>query len=225
MFSWQTGALVVALVLVAFSVWWFLQPPTADSLAGRIDAKVADDSIGSIRQAENDIHEFLNRYSSDHRAKTYREYQQRLELGNLQRRFDTGLTGEKDLSPVGRAYNEALHYLSLDPEVGMTKLQAIVDLYGQQDRESASNEMCLILAEQRLAQLRDEVRKRSAAQLSMLQDRLNAADAVRNTEPEQAKAMYRAVIELYSDKPWAADAVNRARQGLKPPPSGRPRDR
>ena len=84
--------------------------------------------------------------------------------------------------------------------------------------------MCLILAEQRLAQLRDEVEKRSAEQLSLLQNRLNVADALRQTEPEQAKAMYRAVMELYSDKPWAADAVNHARKGLELC-RGHPRDR
>jgi serine/threonine-protein kinase len=224
MFSWQTGALVVALVLVALSVWWFLQPPTADTLAARIDAKVADDSID---QAEGDIHDFLIRYSGDRRAKTYRKYQQRLDLDDLQRRFDLasrGLTGKKDFSPIGLAYSEAMHYMQLDPEAGMAKLQAIVDLYGQ-DHEPDPNAMCLILAQQQLAQLRDEVAKRSAAQLSLLQERLNVADAVRTSEPEQAKTMYRAIIELYSNKPWAADAVRRARQGLKPPPGRRPQDR
>ena len=77
MFSWQTGALVVALLLVGLSVWWFLQPPTADALSDRIEAKTADDSIDSIRQAETDIHEFLNRYSSDRRAKKYRGYEKK----------------------------------------------------------------------------------------------------------------------------------------------------
>ena len=30
--------------------------------------------------------------------------------------------------------------------------------------------------------------------------------------------MYRAVIELYGNKPWAADAVRRAREALKKTP-------
>ena len=34
------------------------------------------------------------------------------------------------------------------------------------------------------------------------------------TDPDRAAAMYRAVIELYQDKPWAADAVRRARGHL-----------
>ncbi len=222
MFSWQTGALVMALILIAFSVWWFLQPPTANTLAGRIDASVADDSINSIRRAEDDIKDFLNRYSSDRRAKTYRKYQQRIELDDLQRRFDRGLTDENDMSPIGRAYTEALHYLNLDPEVGMAKLQAIVDLYGQPNREPGPDELCLILARQRLTQLREEVKKRSAEQISLLQDRLNAADAVRKSEPEQARAMYQAVVELYRDKPWAADTVRHARKALKTLPQTPP---
>ena len=49
----------------------------------------------------------------------------------------------------------------------------------------------------------------------MLQDRLDAADALRKSEPERAKAMYRAVVELYGEKPWAADAVRRARDALQ----------
>jgi hypothetical protein len=225
MFSWQTGALVIALLSVGFSVWWFLQPPTADALAARIEAKVDEDSIDSIRRAESDIREFLSRYSSDRRAKTYRRYQQQLELDDLQRSFDSPikrLTGKKDLSPIERAYSEAMNYVRLDPEVGMAKLQAIVDLYGQADLDTGRSELCLILAGRRLTQLREEVKKRSAEQLSLLQNRLNAADTLWKSEPEQAKTMYRAVVELYCDKPWADDAVRRARKALKTPSPRRP---
>ena len=89
-------------------------------------------------------------------------------------------------------------------------------MYDQPDRDPGPNEMCLILAQRRLAQLREEVKKRSAEQLSLLEDRLDAADALRKSDPERAEAMYRAVVELYAEKPWAADAVDRARKALKP---------
>ena len=61
--------------------------------------------------------------------------------------------------------------------------------------------------QRRLAQLREEFKRRTAEQLDLLQDRLNAADGLRRSEPGRAEAMYRAVIELYAEKPWAADAV------------------
>jgi hypothetical protein len=34
--------------------------------------------------------------------------------------------------------------------------------------------------------------------------------------------MYRAVVELYGDKPWAADAVRRAREAMAEKPSQKP---
>ena len=52
-----------------------------------------------------------------------------------------------------------MNYSRLDPEIGMKKLQAIVDLYGQQDRAADRNEMCLILAQRQLVQLREQVKK------------------------------------------------------------------
>ena len=63
------------------------------SLSSHVE-KVARDSIGSIRQAEGDIHDFLGRYSSDRRAKKYRGYQQRIELDDLQRCFERGTIRE-----------------------------------------------------------------------------------------------------------------------------------
>ena len=59
------------------------------------------------------------------------------------------------------------------------------------------------------------MKKRSAEQLSLIQERSHAADDLRKSEPEQAGAMYRAVVELYGEKPWAADAVRRARRPLR----------
>ena len=221
--SWQTWALVAALLTVTLVVWWFLQPPTADRLYDRITSKTADGQIDSIREAEEDIREFLNLYSNDRRAAGLRKYQTEIELDRMQREFDSPLkrlVSTKSLPPIERAYMEAMNYVRLDPEIGMAKLQAIVDLYEQPERDSGPTEQqrCLILVERRLAQLREEVKKRENEQLELLGNRLNAADALPPTDPQRAK-MYRAVVELYGQKPWAAEAVRRARQALQSEPT------
>lgn len=223
MISWQTWALAAALLAVGLTVWWFLQPPTADSLFDRIEAKTADGSIDSISQAEYDIQKFLDLYSSDRRAAKLRKYRTEIELDRMQKEFNqTILRRHKTdkYSPIERAYIEALNYVQLDPEIGMAKLQAIVDLYGQPGRDPGPGQQCLVLASRRLAQLREEVKQRQAEQLDLLKDRLAAADALRKTDPARAKAMYRAIVELYGQKPWAVEAVRRAREGLssEPPP-------
>jgi hypothetical protein len=204
-------------LLVGLSVRWFMQPPTAEALYERIKAKTADESIESIRLAEDDIHEFLNRYSNDPNAPELRKYEKELSLDKLQRKFDSPikrLTSREHLQPVERAYSEAMNYVRMDPEIGVAKLQAILDLYDQPGRNSGTSGECLILVQRRLTQLRDEIKKRSAEQLELIEGRLKSADELRSSDPAKAEAMYRAVIELYAEKPWAAEAVRRARDAV-----------
>jgi eukaryotic-like serine/threonine-protein kinase len=218
MISWQTWALVAALVLLFFAVRWFLQPATADALYGRVKARAADGSIG---EADADIREFLKYYSNDPRAAELQSYEKQISLDELQRKFDSPLmrrlNHKEHLSPLERAYDEAMNYVRLDPERGVAKLQAILDLYDQPEAAGTGGQF-LILVERRLAQLKEEIKKRSAEQLDVLQNRLKAADDLRENDPARALAMYRAVVELYADKPWAADAVRRAREALSKPP-------
>ncbi len=143
----------------------------------------------------------------------------------LEKRFQRrvkGLAGTEGLRPIEQAYLEAISYLRLDTARGMAKLQALVDLYKDSDDDTGPTAQCLTLARRRLAQLQPEVEKHAAPQLKLLGERLGAADALRQRDPEAARAMYRAVVELYGDKPWAADAVRRAREALAEKPSPKP---
>jgi len=71
------------------------------------------------------------------------------------------------------------------------------------------------LARRQLETLRKESEKYAAEQTSLIEERLDAADALRSSDSERAAAMYRAVVTLYAEKPWAAAAVRRARDALK----------
>jgi serine/threonine-protein kinase len=224
-FSWQTGVLVVALVFVGLTIWWFLQPPSADALYKRIDVRASDPSPNALPQAEGDIREFLSRYSGDARAGRLRVYEKEIDLYWLEKRFQgrvKGLAGTEGLQPIEQAYLEALNYLRLDTARGMAKLQALVDLYKDSDEVAGPTARCLTLARRRLAKLQAEVEKHAAQQLKLLRERLTAADALRPRDPEGARAMYRAMVELYGDKPWAADAIRRAREALAEQPSRKP---
>lgn len=217
-FSWQTVALIIALLLIFACVKWFLTPPTADALYDRIAAKTADESIESIKEAEDEIKVFLDNYSGDHRAPRLREYQREIELHRLEgifKRRVERMASAAGLLPIERAYIEADRCTQIDPVRGLAKFQSLVDLFGQAENNIKPVAQCLDLARHRLTLLREEVKKNTAEQLELLESRLEAADALRETEPEQARAMYRAAVELYGEKPWAADAVRRARESLR----------
>jgi len=210
-FSWQTGALIVALMLIAWGVWWSLQPPTADGLYNRIMGRVGDESIDSVRSAEDDIRSFLNQFSDDPRAKKIRGYQREIDLYQQ----DNKISGAENPTPVERAYSDALGYASSEPEKSAAKLQAVIDLYAAQSDASLPAGNCIELARRHLKLLRQEIATFAAEQLPLIQSRLDRADSLKSDEPQRAAAMYRAVIELYSAKPWAATAVERAKAALK----------
>ena len=215
MFSWETGALVAALLLVGFTIWWFLQPPTADSLYARIKAGSSGGSPASI---EKEVRDFLNRYSGDPRAEEVREYEREIDLDNLEQKFKSRLKGWGDtdnLQPIDRAYLEAQRYLQIDKDLCARKLQAIIDLYGDRGNNPESPGLCLTLAQRQLEKLKKENKKIAAEQLEVLTQRLDAADALMAGNPERAKDMYRAVVTLYADKPWAQDLVRRAAPRLR----------
>jgi hypothetical protein len=59
--------------------------------------------------------------------------------------------------------------------------------------------------------------------LAELEDRLTRAEGFRASDPQTARLMWQSLVELYRDKPWAAEAVAKARQALRdterPPPA------
>ncbi len=228
--SWQTGALAGALLAVGLSVWWFLQPPTADALYNRIAAQMDGNSTNShplaesdIDEAKNHIDDFLTRYSEDPRAGRLREYVKKLDLDRLDRKCERFVdqrinnrpaSHEEDLSPIAQMYLDAISDLRFDPARGMAKLQALTDLCNHTEGDTGPTGQYLALAQRRLARLRKELEKHANDQLALLRERLDAADAMRQSDPKQARAIYRAVVELYGERPWAAEVVRRARESL-----------
>jgi serine/threonine protein kinase len=219
--SLQTWVLAAGLLLMGLAVWYFLQPPSVDSLYKRIAARTEDENIDSLYQAEDDIRAFLERYPGNHRfdefAVKLRKYQHEIELDRLQRKFnqiENGFAGAENLLPIERAYLEAAGYERFSSEQCIAKLQALVDLYHTSAETAGPNGDCLTLARRRLQQLKKKVEDIAPEQLDVIQKRLDQADALLAVDPKSARAMYRAAIELYSDKPWAADAVRRAQAAL-----------
>ena len=140
----QTGVLVVALLAIGLTIWYFLRPPSPDKLYDRIMAAAE----AGERPSSDDIEEFMVRYGDDSRAKLLRRFEKEIELDRLQRKFDKrvkGLGGERTLLPIERAYLEALNYAWLDPARGAQKMKALIELYGHESDDSGPTGQCLEL--------------------------------------------------------------------------------
>ena len=143
---------------------YLLRLPDTDALYNRIAAATADGSIDSKIEAERDIGKFLTYFGNDSRAEKLRGYENDIRQQRFELRFQ-GLSGAERLPPVEQACVEALNYARLDPELGMAKLQAIVDLYCERGNDAGPTARCLVLARRRLAELRDKLAKQAADEL------------------------------------------------------------
>jgi len=177
----------------------------------------SDKSFNSLRDAEPKIREFLARYSDDSRSGELQKLAGELELHRLERRFELrakGLAASETLLPVEQTYLEAIRYADLDPQRAAAKLEAMIDLYGRRADHFGPTGQCLELAGRQLQRLRGQVDRAAADHLALLQERLDQADELRRTDPARAREIWKAVIELYRDKPWAAEPVRRAEKAL-----------
>ncbi len=225
MISPQTGILVAALLAIGFTAWYMLQPPSREALYERISAAASQGTVDSYRRAEDQMKEFLSRFSEDPRCDRLREYLVEIELERLERRLErrAALTaGSQPLSPIERIYLEAIRYARLDTELGMAKLEAIVVLYGSgnpsaDDRSVGfgATEQCVELARRRLERLEQQLDESNVDHEAMIHKRLDRADALDQTDPDAARLMREKVIELYDRKPWARESVGRAREALQ----------
>jgi len=218
--SLQTWLLAGCLIAAGATTWYLLQPPSADDLYGRIASATADGTLASYREAESDLARFLRLYPNDLRRPEVQAKLQEIELDRLEKRFVLQAKGWADtgkLLPVQRAYLEALRYAELDPDLGIPKLRALLRLYP--DAMSGPTGDCLQLARRRLELLERQREQVSKVDAPWLQGRLDRADS-NETDPDTARAIREAAIELYGDNPAMAEPVERARNALAEPEDG-----
>jgi hypothetical protein len=219
----QTWGLVAGLIGVALVTWYLLRPPEAEALYQRITGVTAEGTVDAYRRAEDDIRKFLRHYPGDSRVEMLRQYLVEVELDRRENRFELRAgrqLGIDKLLPIERDYLEAIMYMRLDPERGMVRLKALCDLYGRQNDmsqpfdTSGPTGQCLELARRRWLRLREQLDEYAERRVPLIHAYLDRADAADSTDPEHARSIRRAVIELYGEKPWAQEAVRRARAAL-----------
>ncbi|MGH7138392.1 MAG: hypothetical protein ACREHD_21795, partial [Pirellulales bacterium] len=171
----------------------------------------------SLAEAEADIKAFLARAdASDPRTADLRELLDEIEIDHRERKLAkrSSLQKLRELEPVERDYAEALRQVEIDPEAGMKKMTALVDLYGAAEDQPAVMRQCLELARRKLDELREDVDAYAKEHRDRVAAQLDRADAVAADDPQAARKIWRAVIELYDGKPWATDFVTQARDKL-----------
>jgi len=211
---WTILAGAVALAAIIFALWYAFRPASADKLYERI-AAAAEEGDEKLAMVENDIQDFLNRFPNDERHNEVDNYQEDVQLYRLQRRLERRVRqrGSSDgLLPVEQNYLDAIRLVTTEPEVAAARLSALIDVY-QDAEDDERTTLCVALAQRQLARLKQDLEETSKQHLEELNRRLEHADAIAEDNPSAAEAIWRGIILLYADKPWAARS---GKQSSKP---------
>jgi serine/threonine protein kinase len=216
---WMAALLALAGMAIAGVVWYANLSPNADQLYSSVKAAAEEGDPKGLLDLETDIEKFLALFPGDSRAAEVQQFQEELELIRLQKRFERGsrhVGGTDSLSPVERAYMEAVRLAANDPDAALAKFQALVDVYGSAKEvgdnalQRKTNQQCIDLARKQMERLQNTNDKTNAGQRKLIQEQLMRADELQKSDPIAAAKIYRGLIELYGNKPWAADLVKQA---------------
>ncbi|HEV2971938.1 MAG TPA: serine/threonine-protein kinase [Pirellulales bacterium] len=213
----QIAALAASLAMILGLAFYLTRPPSADALYQRIEAVAADDKPERLLDAEDDIHRFLSRFPDDPRGAKLKSYQDEIELLHLERtvqRLPRQLATGKSVSPIQRDYVEAIGLAGTSPQRAIAKLQAILEVYGQSPGPPDATAQFLELTRRKLKQLEEQSQHEAPEYLAVIDAGLKEAERIRSTEPAKAQAIWSGIVELYGDKPWAAERVARAKAAL-----------
>ena len=220
--SLHTLLLAASVLAIGFTVWHFLRPPSADDLYRRITARVAENSVESLLLCEDDIRSFLSSYPGDPRAAELHEHEKRIDLYYLERKLEKRAADSR--IPIEKDYLEAVRYMRLNPEQGIEKLQALVDLYDKPEPQQGTAALCVELARQRLKPLREEIAQRAAQHLKVVENRLEVADGIREGSraggrdvPRGGTALHRQAVGHGGRAPRPQSAGRDAAEGRNTP--------
>lgn len=224
---WQgiTSAAIAA--ALGGAAWTLLQPPSADQVYERIMA-VANDDHGDLRDVRDDMDLFLDKHAGDTRAGRIRDLKRTLDLDLLERRARRRSRGDKGITPLERDYRAAMNDEEHGPSACMKSLEAMLAVHGSGSASAGDAEsgLWLDLARRKLDQLRPlataEQRDDSKRIGELLADAASLAsragiandEAARRSFAAQRRTVLQNIVEVYADRPHAAEAVAFARQEL-----------
>jgi serine/threonine protein kinase len=217
------GVLLLAgLVLAAAGVYYATRPASADQVYGRVREAFDEGGAVGLVEVEPSLADFLRRFPSDPRAQEVKGLEEELGLYRLERRFEmrSRRSGGEPLGPAERTYLAAIELEKTDPQGALAKLEALVNVYGGPNDEQLSAleqktaQQCLELARKRIGRLQSSVAQMQADELAALEQQLERAAKLAESDRPGAEKIWRGIITLYSDQPWASELVEQARSAL-----------
>jgi serine/threonine protein kinase len=215
------GVVIAAVIAVG---WWFTRPLSANELYERIDLAAKDSNPDHLDDATTNVMDFLRLYKDDPRAKEVEKIKENMEVNTLERkmslRANRPIDPNKQL-PIERAYLEAMASSNAMPENAIVKLRALVTLFGPSAAaadQASDTRLYVKLAERQIERMSKQVKGFT----NELARKLDHAEELRTTDPDQARSIAQSVLDLAGNRVWGKPLVTRAGQIIAALPAATP---
>lgn len=226
----QTHENSIALILQLFSLllaigvligggWYLMRPASADELYETISSKIESEGSQDLSIVSHEIDQFLTQFPNDNRVDEIKLYQEKLEFQRFERRLrlKSRINGES-MSAVEKIYAQAMVHADDDPAETVLKLRAMITLFDPQgetqqvDPADLSQDQLLInAARSQVDDFEKKLSQEAEEQYPALKERFTQAKKLSFSNPQLAREMYQAIIDLYGTKKWAAPIVDEAK--------------
>ena len=217
---WMKVLIAIGLFTIAAASVWYVSLPVpaldADRLYAQIEPVVSTNNSLLLLQSEDLLRQFVECFPEDKRSKAIGTLLLRINLQRQRNGFEIRTKKRllsNSLSSVEQAYWELLEMT--DPEEKLIRLEALLDLYGSQTDSDENLNRCLELVKLEIRALHNQLDAYSKSHRQTLEERLLVAQQFAETDPEQARAIWKGIITLYTDKSWAKSIVQQAREALQ----------
>lgn len=217
---WMKVLIAIGLFIIAAASVWYVSLPVpaldADRLYAQIEPVVSTNNSLLLLQSEDLLRQFVEHFPEDKRSQAIGTLLLRINLQRQRNGFEIRTKKRllsNSLSSVEQAYWELLQMT--DPEEKLIRLEALLDLYGSQTDSDENLNRCLELVELEVRALHNQLDTYSKSHRQTLEERLLVAQQLAETDPEQARAIWKGIITLYTDKSWAKAIVQQAREALQ----------
>ncbi|MCH2118841.1 MAG: protein kinase, partial [Pirellulales bacterium] len=211
--SWRNVALTGSLFLlaIAFIVVGTIMAyrrPTAEQLYAKISQHEANPQQSII-----EIRQFLEYYPDNELAEHVRLLESQAEAIALKQRLSIQSESRmgNQLSEIENQFVQIMDLDRKDVPTAYSRLKALVTLHQGDKSLDLRDKACIEAAQVLLAQLKSEAEEKQLVGRERIEALMQRA---KNSSPTEAAKMYRSIIKLYGESPWAQTLIETAKRRL-----------
>ena len=203
------GALLAIVVLALVGIYFAYRTPPADQLLETILAK--SDSPKVVRQ---EIGQFLEAYPEHEQVDKVKYLAGLADAMAVYSRLSVqrNALGANELNDFEKRFVSTIDLCGDDPARAYKRLGAMITLYETRDDLAQRDQQCLEAARMYRTKIKTDAQEKQNAGEEQIHSAMARAQ---QSQPEEARKIYTAIIELYQDSVWAGGHVDAAKQKIK----------